>query len=103
LSASDAPKAETWDGDEASARNYLIQKVPDSTVLRIAKAATVADAWKMITDEYSAKGQALETELRTQFTEMKCGPKANVRTFLEELITRRENLARSSVTITDKE
>ncbi|KIY43260.1 hypothetical protein FISHEDRAFT_53855, partial [Fistulina hepatica ATCC 64428] len=93
----------TWDEDEASARNYLFQKIPDSTVLRVARMATVAEAWKYIVTEFSAKGQALETELRTQFTETKCGAKTNVRTFLEDLVTRRENLARSGVSISNKE
>jgi hypothetical protein len=56
-----------WTKDEAAARNLLLQKLPDSTVMKISRKATVRAAWEAIVKEYTEKSVYAQTELRTSF------------------------------------
>ena len=92
---------DTYDKNERSAKSLLTQKIPDSTLIRLRTQSTVASRWAAIITEYTQKGTFAQTELRTQFLESKCPDKGNVRTFLEDLDTKRESLATVGVEINE--
>ena len=49
--------------------------------------------------EYTEKGAYAQTDLRTKFLASRCPEKGNVREFLEELRTKREELVQVGVDI----
>ena len=53
--------------------------------------------------EFTTKGAFTQTELHTKFMASKCLEKGNVRTWLEKLQTRKEELAKVGVNIDDKD
>src|ERR1700677_571692 len=92
-----------WTKDEAAARNLLLQKLPDSTAMKISRKASVQAAWEAIVKEYTEKSVFAQTELRTSFLESKCAEKANVQQFLDDLRSKREELASVGVDIDEKD
>jgi hypothetical protein len=103
ITPEDAADVEKWNRDEATAKNLLLQKVPDSIAMKIRRFADVAGAWKAIATEFTEKGAFAQTELHTSFLESKCGDKADVRVFLDSLRSKREELASVGVDISEKE
>lgn len=92
-----------WIDDEATAKNLLTQKIPDSTAIKIRKCSTVADAWKTIVTEFTAKGDFAQTTARNEFLQMKCLPNGNVKQFLEDLAMKKETLAAVGVDVDEKD
>jgi hypothetical protein len=92
-----------WTKDEAAAKNLLLQKLPDSTAMKIRHQATVHAAWTAIAKEYTEKSMFAQTELCTSFLESKCAEKGNVRQFLDDLWTKQEELSSVSVDVDDKD
>ncbi|KZV84356.1 hypothetical protein EXIGLDRAFT_624329, partial [Exidia glandulosa HHB12029] len=103
LPAGRQAELDKWDTDEAIAKQMLTSRVPDSTVIRIQKHATVAARWAAVTAEYAVKGEYAAANMRERFMATKCGDKENVRKFLDDLAMKREELAAVGVEISDKD
>src|SRR5258708_9850416 len=91
-----------WEKDEQSAKSLLIQKIPNSTLMRVHSKTSVKERWEAIVKEFTDKGAYAQTELRTKFLESRCPDKGNIREFLEGLRVKKEELAQVGVTIDDK-
>ena len=94
---------EKWDKNEAIALDLLTQRIPDSTVIRTSRLNTAAEMWTEIVREYTEKGAYTQTDLRTRFLEMKCPERGDVHEWLEQLRSRREELAQVGVDIEEKD
>ena len=92
-----------WDKNERSANSLLIQKIPDSTLVRIHAKTNVQERWKAIEKEYTVKGAYAQTEMWSKFLEMRCPEKGNVREFLDTLRVKRKELASVGVDIDVKD
>jgi hypothetical protein len=92
-----------WEKDERSAKSLLTQKLPDSTLMRIHMKVTVEERWKAVVKEYTEKGAYAQTDMRAKFLASRCPEKGNVRDFLEELRTKREELVQVGVDIDAKD
>lgn len=92
---------EDWLKDEASARNMLLSKVPDSIALKLRKHTTVETAWAALVAEFTEKSGYAQTDLRQDFLDSYCPGKGNVREFLEKLETKKESLAAVGILIDD--
>ncbi|KAJ3511824.1 hypothetical protein NLJ89_g3875 [Agrocybe chaxingu] len=92
-----------WLKDERSAKSLLMQKIPDSTLMRVHAKATVKDRWDAIKVEYTEKGAYAQTELRAKFLDSKCPDKGNVREFLGGLRVKKEELTKVGVDIDNKD
>lgn len=110
VAATTSPLTETetaanalWRKHESQAKNLLTQRIPDSTVLRIRNITTVHAMWTEIVREYTEKGAYAQTDLRTQFLELKLPKGGDVRQFLDGLRTKREELASVGVAIDEKD
>ncbi|KAI0037753.1 hypothetical protein FA95DRAFT_1506534, partial [Auriscalpium vulgare] len=91
----------TWDRDERTSKSLLTQRLPDSTVVRLKKLGTVAAQWASLVAEYTVKGAYAQTNLRKVFLESKCPNEGDVAVFMDDLRTRREELAAVGVDIED--
>jgi hypothetical protein len=101
-------KAETtakvqWEKDERSARSLLTQKLPDSTLMKVHMKTTVRERWEAVVKEYTEKGAYAQTDMRAKFLASRCPDKGNVRDFLDELRTKREELVQVGVDIDEKD
>ncbi|KIJ38703.1 hypothetical protein M422DRAFT_98245, partial [Sphaerobolus stellatus SS14] len=92
-----------WDKNERSSRSLLTQKLPDSALMRVRSLSTVKERWAAIVKEYTEKGAYAQTAARTSFLASKCGDRENVREFLDNLCTKREELATASADIEDQD
>jgi gag-polypeptide of LTR copia-type len=81
----------------------LSQKLPDSAVVRIRKLDTVAKKWELVSDEFTRKGLFARADMQQTFMESKCPRGMNVRRWLTDLGTKREELVTSGIMITDTE
>ena len=73
--ASETAAEAAWLKDEAAVKNLLLQKIPDSTAMKIRRQKSVEEAWEVISKEYTEKSVYAQTELRTVFLESKCPEK----------------------------
>lgn len=103
LPAGRQAELDKWDTDEAIAKQMLTSRVPDSTVIKLQKYATVALRWAAVVAEYSTKGDYAAANLRERFMASKCGEKESVRKFLDALATKREELAAVGVAISEND
>ena len=92
-----------WDKEERAAKSLLTQKLPDGTLMRVHRHATVKLRWDAIVTEFTEKGAYAQADLQQQFVDMKCPPKGDVREFLDGLCTKREELSQVGVSITDND
>ncbi|KIJ22359.1 hypothetical protein M422DRAFT_107291, partial [Sphaerobolus stellatus SS14] len=92
-----------WEKNERSSKSLLTQKIPDSTLMKIHSKPTVRERWHAIETEYTEKGAYAQTELRTRFLKSKCSDGENVRDWLDNLRTKREELASVGVEIDVKD
>ncbi len=99
LTDEEAKAIVNWDDDEATAYYMLQQKIPDSLLIRVATMTNVAQRWALIKTQCTTKSLQTSTAERQAFLNSKCGEKENVRTFLEKLRERREELLQSSIVI----
>jgi gag-polypeptide of LTR copia-type len=79
------PTGEKWEKDEATTKNMLLQKIPDSMHMKIHQHTTVALAWASIVKEYTRWSVFTQTELRAAFLESRCPDKGDVCKFLDDL------------------
>lgn len=92
-----------WQKHENLAKHLLTQRIPDSTALRVRNLTDVVAMWKEIVREYTEKGAYAQTDLRTKFLESKCPGGGDVRTFLDELRAKRDELSAVGVQIEEKD
>jgi hypothetical protein len=92
-----------WEKDERSAKSLLTQKLPDSTLMRVHTKGTVRERWVAVVKEYTEKGAYAQTDMRAKFLASRCPEKGNVRDFLDELQTKREELVQVGVDIDAKD
>jgi hypothetical protein len=92
-----------WEKDERSAKSLLTQKLPDSTLMKVHTKGTVRERWEAVVVEYTQKGAYAQTDLRAKFLVSRCPEKGNVREFLENLRTKREELVQVGVVIDEKD
>jgi len=92
-----------WEKNERSSISLLTQKIPDSTLMKVYSKPTVRERWLAIGREYTQKGAYAQTELRSRFLEMKCRTGDNVRDWLDNLRTKREELTSVGVEISEKD
>ena len=57
----------------------------------------------MVTKEYQAKSAYVQADLHQAFLEMCCAKRGDVREFLASLCCKREELAATGVSVTEKE
>ena len=96
-------KLAQWVKNEAAAKNLLLQKLPDSTAMKIHCQTTVKATWDTINQEYTKKSVFAQTELCTTFLKSKCSKKGNIRQFLDDLRSKREELSSVGVDIDEKD
>ena len=92
-----------WEKDERSAKSLLTQKLPDSTLMKVHMKPTVHARWEAVVTEYTQKGAYAQTDLRAKFLASRCPEKGNVREFLDELRTKKEELVQVGVEIDEKD
>ena len=92
-----------WEKDKALALDLITQRIPDSTVIHTVNLSTAAAMWTEIVREYTEKGTMAQTDLRTEFLESKCPIGGDVRTWLDSLRVKREELAQAGVDIDKKD
>ena len=85
-----------WDNEEALSQYLLSQRIPDSTLMRVRRFTTVAERWTAIVIEYTDKSMYAQTSLKAEFLESKCPKGSNVKTFLQELRSKRETDRKST-------
>jgi hypothetical protein len=91
-----------WQKHESLTKHLLTQHIPDSTALCVQHLPDVVTMWKEIMREYTEKGAYAQTDLRTKFLELKCPGRGDVRTFLDELLTKCDKLSAVGVQIEEK-
>jgi len=102
-SAEELAAVAQWDKDERSAKSLLIQKIPDSVLMKLWNKKSVLERWDTIVREYTEKGTFAQTELRNCFLEMKCPDNGDVRQYLDDLHVKREELVTMGVEIDEKD
>ena len=85
------------------AKHLLTQRIPDSTALRVRSLHDVEAMWNEIVCEYTEKGAYAQTDLRTKFLGLQCPVDGDVRQFLDDLRTKRDELAAVGVQIEEKD
>ena len=61
-----------WDRNDRVARYLLLQRLPNSTAVRMCVHHTAKARWDRVTDEFTAKSAYVHNDLETTFWEMKC-------------------------------
>jgi len=92
-----------WEKDEHSAKSLLTQKLPDSTLMKVHTKPTVQERWEAVVKEYTEKGAYVQTDMRAKFLASRCPEKGNVRDFLDQLRTKKEELVQVGVVISDSD
>ncbi|KAJ7189825.1 hypothetical protein GGX14DRAFT_382857, partial [Mycena pura] len=73
-----------WVKHESEARNYLGQRLEDSTFLQANTRTTVAEMWDYVSSRTTALSAHVVAAMQADFDNCNCGEKENVRTHLEE-------------------
>jgi hypothetical protein len=92
-----------WQKHENLVKHLLTQHIPNSTALHVRNLTNIVAMWKEIVREYTEKGAYAQTNLRTKFLESKCPGGGDVRTFLDELRTKHDELSAVGVQIEEKD
>src|SRR5580765_1622417 len=72
-------------------------------LMKVHMKPSVRDRWEAVVIEYTQKGAYAQTDLRAKFLASRCLEKDNVRDFLENLRTKREELVQVGVEIDEKD
>jgi len=88
-----------WLKKENQAINLLTQKLHDTTLTKLLALDSAAKWWTTITNEFTVKSSHVVAAMRTAFERMKCPDNGNVRTHLDKLRAKHEDLIRVGVTI----
>jgi hypothetical protein len=92
-----------WQKHKNLMKHLLTQHIPNSTALCVQNLTDIVAMWKEIMHEYTEKGAYAQTDLRTKFLESKCPGGGDVRTFLDELRTKHDELSAVGVQIEEKD
>ena len=92
-----------WDREDRIGRNFLLQRLPDSTVMRLNSLSTAHERWDRLTEDYKAKNAYAKSDLQEAFFDMRCPKNGDVRAFLDRLSLKREELAAAGAPVTDKD
>ena len=76
---------EKWEREDAMASYLLSQRLPNTTVMRMANCATAQDQWELVTKEFQAKSKYAQANLHQSFLDMHCVKGGDVREFLGNL------------------
>src|SRR5437660_4586973 len=79
-----------WRRHENTCRQMLARAIPDSIMWKIINEDTVAEMWKIISQEFESKTALMQADLRQRLHSLKCDENGNVRTHLEHLRMMRE-------------
>ena len=99
----DADELVKWQKSENMVKHLLTQRIPDSTALQVWSLHDVEAIWNEIVHEYTEKGAYAQTDLRTKFLGLQCPVDGDVRQFLDDLHTKRDELAAVSIQIEEKD
>ena len=99
----DADELTKWQKSKNMVKHLLTQHIPDSTALRVQSLHDVEAMWNEIVREYTEKGAYAQTDLRTKFLGLQCPVDGDVRQFLDDLRTKRDELAAIGVQIEEKD
>jgi hypothetical protein len=103
MSDSEKEEAERWEYDDMVASYLLSQRLPDTTMIRLAVLPTTHARWNRVTEEYTAKSVYAQNDLEQTFLEMHCPKGGDVQAFLTSLRYKKEELAAAGVRITNKD
>jgi hypothetical protein len=92
-------KKEEWISNETKARHLLAQKLYDSTLTKLLHHATVSEMWTAITQEFTVKSSHVVAAMRASFDSFKCADNGNIRTHLDKLRLKYEELIGIGITI----
>jgi len=67
-----------------TSQRLLFQRLPDTTMLRLASLPTAHARWYRVSEEYTAKSVYAQNDLEQTFLEMRCPKGGDVRTFLTD-------------------
>jgi hypothetical protein len=95
----DAEGYSAWLKKENQALNLLTQKLHDSTLTKLLSLSSAAEWWTAVTKEFTVKSSHVVAAMRTAFEKMKCADGGNIRTHLDKLRAKHEDLIRVGVTI----
>jgi hypothetical protein len=88
-----------WLKKENQAFNLLTQKLHDTTLTKLLALKTVAEWWTTIKTEFTVKSSHVVAAMRATFDKLKCADNGNVRTHLDKLRLKHEELIRVGITI----
>ena len=88
-----------WLKKENQALNLLTQKLHDTTLTKILSLDSAAKWWTAITHEFTVKSSHVVAAMRTSFDKMKCADNGNIRTHLDKLRAKYEDLIHVKVTV----
>jgi hypothetical protein len=99
--ADDKPDTEKndWLNDETKARHLLAQKLHDSTLTKLLHHTTVAEMWTAVTQEFTTKSSHIVAAMCASFDSLKCADNGNIRTHLDRLRFKYEELVGIGVTV----
>jgi hypothetical protein len=89
----------TWSDDEAKAHHLLAQKLHDSTLTKLFHLDTVASMWTALTNEFTVKSSHIVATMHASFDSLKCTDNGNIRTHLDKLHFKYEELVSMGITI----
>jgi len=92
-----------WEYEDSVASYLLLQRLPDTTEMRLANCETTRERWALVTQEYQAKSAYVQADLRQAFLDMCCTKGGDTRDFLASLCCKRKELAAAGVLVTEKE
>lgn len=88
-----------WDRCESIAMSLLSQRLPNSTLLLASNQPTAAKMWETIKKDFTYKGAFSQTRMRRDFLSTRCPKDGNVRTFLNDLRSKRAELDAMGISI----
>jgi len=88
-----------WLKKENQAFNLLTQKLHDTTLTKLLALKSVAEWWATVTKEFTVKSSHVVAAMQATFDKLKCADNGNVRTHLDKLRLKHEELIRVGVSI----
>jgi len=88
-----------WLKKANQACNLLMQKLYDSMLTKLLSLTMAVQWWTSITNEFTIKSSHVVAAMRAAFKKMKCTDNGNVRTHLDKLHTKYEDLIHIGVTL----
>jgi len=92
-----------WDQEDRIGHNFLLQCLPNSTIMRLNSLSTVRERWDHLTEDYKAKNAYAKSDLQEAFFDMRCPKNGDVQAFLDRLSLKWEELVAAGAPVTDKD